>query len=57
MKFGGGNPAHFIRKRFTDEQIKELLEIRWWDWNATKIEKEADCFEDIETFIRHAKES
>jgi virginiamycin A acetyltransferase len=27
----GGNPARFIRKRFSDEVIKELLELKWWD--------------------------
>jgi len=26
----GGNPAKEIRKRFPDEIIKELLELKWW---------------------------
>jgi len=25
-----GNPARLIRKRFSDEEIEKLLEIRWW---------------------------
>jgi acetyltransferase-like isoleucine patch superfamily enzyme len=33
----GGNPARVIRKRFTDAQIKHLLQIRWWDWPREKI--------------------
>ena len=33
----GGNPAREIRKRFSDEKIKDLLEIRWWDWPIEKI--------------------
>lgn len=33
----GGNPAKEIRKRFTDEQIKQLLAIKWWDWEIDKI--------------------
>ncbi|SFL48005.1 Vat family streptogramin A O-acetyltransferase [Proteiniphilum acetatigenes] len=33
----GGNPAKLIRKRFTEEQIKKLLDIAWWDWNIEKI--------------------
>jgi virginiamycin A acetyltransferase len=33
----GGNPAVEIRKRFSEEQILELLEIKWWDWPAEKI--------------------
>jgi len=33
----GGNPARLIRKRFTDEEIAFLLELRWWDWPVDKI--------------------
>ncbi len=33
----GGNPARLIRKRFTDGKIKELLELKWWDWDIEKI--------------------
>lgn len=28
----GGNPAKVIRKRFDEQQIKMLLEMKWWDW-------------------------
>lgn len=27
----GGVPAKIIRKRFSEEQIKDLLELKWWD--------------------------
>jgi lipopolysaccharide transport system ATP-binding protein len=33
----GGNPARHIRNRFTDEEIRELKRIRWWDWPIDKI--------------------
>lgn len=33
----GGNPARLIRKRFDEELINDLLELRWWDWPAEKI--------------------
>ncbi len=33
----GGNPAMEIRKRFTDEKIGRLLDIKWWDWPIEKI--------------------
>ncbi len=33
----GGNPAKEIRKRFSEAEIKKLLEIRWWDWPIEKI--------------------
>lgn len=33
----GGNPAAVIRKRFSVEKIRELLAIKWWDWDIEKI--------------------
>jgi len=33
----GGNPAATIRKRFPEEDIEDLLELRWWDWDIEKI--------------------
>ena len=33
----GGNPARTIRKRFSDERIALLLEMRWWDWPIEHI--------------------
>ena len=33
----GGNPALPIRKRFSEEQILELLKLKWWDWDIDKI--------------------
>lgn len=32
-----GNPNKVIRKRFSDDIIKELLTIKWWDWDYDKI--------------------
>lgn len=36
-----GNPAQEIRKRFSNNIIKELLKIKWWDWPDDKIEQNA----------------
>jgi len=33
----GGNSATEIRKRFSPENIAELLTMKWWDWNIEKI--------------------
>ncbi|MBW3519546.1 CatB-related O-acetyltransferase [Flavobacterium sp. NKUCC04_CG] len=33
----GGNPAQFIKKRFTEDQITKLLEFQWWNWDIEKI--------------------
>jgi acetyltransferase-like isoleucine patch superfamily enzyme len=33
----GGNPAKFIKKRFSDEIINLLLELRWWELPDNQI--------------------
>ncbi|MBX2843155.1 MAG: CatB-related O-acetyltransferase, partial [Flammeovirgaceae bacterium] len=33
----GGNPAKEIKKRFSEEVIRELLKLKWWDWEIDKI--------------------
>jgi len=45
----GGNPAIEIRKRFEASIMKELLGIRWWDWDIEKITRnlKAICGADI----------
>ena len=45
-----GNPAKQIRKRFSDEIINKLLELKWWDMDESKINEISDilCSNDIE---------
>ncbi len=33
----GGVPAKPIRKRFSDDVIERLLELKWWDWPVERI--------------------
>jgi acetyltransferase-like isoleucine patch superfamily enzyme len=47
----GGVPAKPIRKRFTDEQIKKLMEIKWWDWSFEEIKRNHSIFGNIDKFI------
>lgn len=51
-----GNPCRVIRKRFGDELIDYLLELRWWDWKPDKIfaNMEALCSGDL-TKIKNIK--
>ena len=35
----GGVPAKQIRRRFTDEVVAGLQELRWWDWDAESIKR------------------
>ena len=32
-----GNPARVVAKRFSDEEIAELLELRWWDLGFEQV--------------------
>jgi len=52
----GGNPCRIIKKRFDDELITYLLELKWWDWPADKIfnNLEALCSGDL-TKIKNIK--
>ncbi|KAF4326170.1 hypothetical protein G195_000013 [Phytophthora kernoviae 00238/432] len=34
----GGNPAKEVRKRFSEEEIMKLKEMRWFDWKRESIE-------------------
>ena len=49
----GGVPAKIIRKRFSEEVISKLLEIKWWDWNEEKIKNNIEKIKrgDIENLI------
>jgi hypothetical protein len=38
----GGNPAKEIKKRFSDNAISMLLELKWWDWDLDKIKSNMD---------------
>jgi chloramphenicol O-acetyltransferase type B len=33
----GGVPAREIKRRFSDEQIEALLDLRWWDWPEERV--------------------
>ena len=48
-----GNPARVIRLRFTEDQIKRLLELKWWDWSDEVIQAKLPLFvsDDIERFL------
>lgn len=38
----GGNPARVIKYRFSQERIKEFLEMKWWDWELSEITDKLD---------------
>jgi acetyltransferase-like isoleucine patch superfamily enzyme len=48
-----GNPAKFIKLRFDEHIISELLKISWWNWPIEKVKHEIQylCNENIDIFI------
>lgn len=46
-----GNPARIIKYRFSEDIIKKLQAIKWWNWPIEKIVRYADLFPHIELFI------
>lgn len=51
----GGVPAKIIGYRYEEQQIKNLLKIKWWDFPIEQIIKDKDLFLDIDNFIKRYK--
>ena len=51
----GGNPAKIIRLRFSPEQIDDLLNIKWWDWDDKKVKENVGLLNSgqIENFLNN----
>ena len=47
----GGVPTKIIRYRFDDEEIKELLKIKWWELPIERIKDMAYDFDNIKKFL------
>lgn len=41
----GGVPAKFIRYRFSEEKIKEIQTLQWWNWPVEKIKQSVHLFQ------------
>lgn len=48
-----GNPARIVKYRFTQPEIEQFLEIKWWDWPLEKIEHNIQYLlnDEIEQFL------
>ncbi|PLS17876.1 hypothetical protein CVD28_09285 [Bacillus sp. M6-12] len=46
-----GVPAKILRFRFSEKQIAQLINIKWWEWSEEKIIKNAKYFKNINEFI------
>ena len=47
----GGVPARHIRYRFTEGQIKKLLQLKWWEKNLERVKEHYKDFQDIDMFL------
>ncbi|WP_082660082.1 CatB-related O-acetyltransferase [Aureimonas sp. AU40] len=52
-----GNPVRIVKNRFQEDQIKDLLQISWWDWSIEEINHASSYLlsPDINLFISYAK--
>ena len=55
-----GVPAKIVKYRFSDDQIKSLLDIKWWDFSEEQLSKARQFFNgdlDDETIeqLKHIK--
>jgi serine acetyltransferase len=47
-----GRPARVIKKRFSDDIITKMLEIKWWEWEHNIIKERFNDLMDIHSFIQ-----
>lgn len=47
-----GNPIKEIGKRFEDEKIERLLQLKWWDKDLDWIRENADKFDNLDEFLK-----
>jgi acetyltransferase-like isoleucine patch superfamily enzyme len=48
-----GVPAREVRRRFSDEQVQALLDLRWWEWPVERIRANVDllCAPDVDALL------
>lgn len=46
-----GNPARLIRKRFEDDVIDKMLQIKWWEFDDEKLKKQGVVFDNPDSFL------
>jgi acetyltransferase-like isoleucine patch superfamily enzyme len=48
-----GNPARIVGYRFSEDDIKILEDVQWWNWDINKIKKYADvlCSNDVKKLL------
>lgn len=47
-----GVPAKVVKYRFTEDEIKILQKIKWWEWSEEEIRKKIDLFRNSPEFFK-----
>lgn len=47
-----GNPARVLKKRFSDDEIARLKQIKWWDRDIAFLKENSHLFQNTEAFLR-----
>jgi len=47
-----GLPAKHYRYRFEKDIVDELVIIKWWDWEQSKIKENIEDFNDLRRFVK-----
>lgn len=50
----GGVPAREIRKRFPEETVDRLIQMKWWNASTAWLRENAELFADVEKFVKEA---
>ena len=50
-----GNPARKVRDRFPEDIKRELLKIKWWEYEDNQLVKVANTFSDPKEFLKIIK--
>ena len=51
-----GAPAKVLRFRFSEGEIKRLLDLKWWNWSEEKLKENGNLFSSIDLFLKGGKE-
>lgn len=47
-----GGVDKILKYRFSDDVIKKLLAIKWWNWDYTKIAANIELMQDVDAFVK-----
>lgn len=52
----GGVPARVIRSRFDDDIVRQLCDLKWWNWDDDLLQEMSHCFDNPRLLLRTFQE-